>query len=161
MFGFNHRIFNCANFFVCSTEKIVVLKFIIKNCKSTANLGIIVVFVCVLQIYGFVRRSANLNRLDGVLHGSEGDGRDVVSYSPQTVEEIQTQTHVAGPIPFLSPRFPMRPFQVELQLLLERSVIAGTGVCVWSDVEGYGPCVDCLSPDLLSQTIAPVGKPMT
>ena len=83
-----------------------------------------------------------------------------MSDSSQTVQEIQTQTHVAGPIPFLSPRFPMRLFQVERQLLLERSVVAGTGVCVWNDVEGYGPCVDCLSPDLLSQTIAPVRKPM-
>ena len=80
--------------------------------------------------------------------------------SSQGVQKFQTQTHVASRIPFLLPRFLVRPFQVEFQMTLERSVVVvagtglGVGVCV--DVECYGPSVDRLSSYFLGQAIAPI-----
>ena len=89
-----------------------------------------------------------------------------MSDASQAVQEVQAQVHViaGSPVPFPFPRSSALPFQVLPQLALERSyavVVVSGGVSlavgVARDAECYCARVDSLSPDLLSQTIAPVG----
>ena len=89
-----------------------------------------------------------------------------MGHTSKTVQEVEAQTRVTGTIPFLISHFFTFPFQVALQLVLERGLVilsisvTSLGV-VGCDCECHCASVDRLSSYFLSLTVAPATEEKT